>query len=87
MDRFSLSPGAPPRSPGYSQSMSIPSKFLSRKNFIADMMNSFLLSGVDTIFVKGLLPAVHPPIEIRVFSAGFSIFISFTRSNLETNKA
>lgn len=72
--RLTLSWGGPPRLPGYSQSMSSPSKFLVRKNFIVELTNSDLVLFNNAISLKALLPKFHPPTANEVFKDGFSIF-------------
>lgn len=79
---LSLSSLGLPLLAGYSQSKSRPSKFLSLKNFMVDLVNSALLSGVFTICVKGLDPMFHPPTANRVFAVGFFSFMSLNLAYL-----
>jgi hypothetical protein len=59
---------------GNSKSRSIPSKFLDRTKFIAELMNVWRLAAVDNMIDIAHVPAVAPPTDSKVFRFGFIVF-------------
>ena len=79
--KLALSSGRPPWPawPGYSQSMSRPSKLCSRSQLMAELTNCWRLAEVADMALNPSERAVNPPTASKVFSPGLFSFRSLKR--------